>query len=410
MSEILTVAAPEADWDRMRPMLDEAILDLNERDREALLLRFFEGLGFSAIGARLLITDKGAHKRVERALDRLRDRLVRRGITSSSAALSATLITQAGTAAPVGLAGVVTSSALASHGQSASAASLIHLMTTTKTAIGLAAAAVVLSLVSATYELRRKIVAEAALASTSQTNAALVMRVKSLQQSSKAQEDRRAESLTKTAAAATGPTAGSGSSGPGSGSASEGEAVDPATAGKAFLESHPEVEAALVARSRARAVARYGALFEALGLNPAQVGQFEDIIMQRETLGMPTMIYQVGPTAATPAQVESQLQAFLGPAGYSEYQGYMQTMAIHQANAELASALYYTDSPLSGGQASQLEQTFGTAMASGLNGPQSWSATFSKAEAILAAPQLAAFVAVAKSHGFEPQSAGGLTR
>ena len=33
---------PDPNWDRMAPMLDEALAKLNEKDRQAVLLRFFE--------------------------------------------------------------------------------------------------------------------------------------------------------------------------------------------------------------------------------------------------------------------------------------------------------------------------------------------------------------------------------
>lgn len=60
-----------AEWERLRPMIDDAIHDLNDRDREAVLLRFFEGQPFAAIGATLNVSEDGARMRVERALDKL---------------------------------------------------------------------------------------------------------------------------------------------------------------------------------------------------------------------------------------------------------------------------------------------------------------------------------------------------
>lgn len=38
-----------ADWDRLRPALDQAMQDLNERDRDALIARFFLGSSFNEI-------------------------------------------------------------------------------------------------------------------------------------------------------------------------------------------------------------------------------------------------------------------------------------------------------------------------------------------------------------------------
>jgi RNA polymerase sigma factor (sigma-70 family) len=100
------------DWQRVRPILDEAIGELGERDREVILLRFFEGRDFASVGARLNLSDNTARMRAERALDKLRALLERRGLTSTTAALATVLAQQAVAAAPVGLAATVTSVAL----------------------------------------------------------------------------------------------------------------------------------------------------------------------------------------------------------------------------------------------------------------------------------------------------------
>lgn len=79
------------DWERLRPVLDEAMSALKDKDREALLLRFFKNREFHAIGEALGTTDDAAQKRVARSLEKLRAGLVRRGISTSAAALGALL-------------------------------------------------------------------------------------------------------------------------------------------------------------------------------------------------------------------------------------------------------------------------------------------------------------------------------
>lgn len=101
------------DWDRLRPVIDEALHALSERDREAVLLRFFEGRAYAEIGARLALSDDAARRRVERALEKLRAVLARRGVESASAALGLTLGAQAGLAPPAGLAAHIGTAALA---------------------------------------------------------------------------------------------------------------------------------------------------------------------------------------------------------------------------------------------------------------------------------------------------------
>jgi hypothetical protein len=76
---------------------------LNERDREAVLLRFFENLSLAEIGSKLSLSPDAARMRVERALDKLRRLLAKRGIASTSVALAEIFASQSGGAAPSGL-------------------------------------------------------------------------------------------------------------------------------------------------------------------------------------------------------------------------------------------------------------------------------------------------------------------
>ena len=101
------------DWDRVRPVLDDALGALTQPDREAILLRFFEGRDYAGVGIQLNVTSNTARMRVERALEKLRALLERRGVTSTSAALAAALANQVVLAAPAGLAATVAGTALA---------------------------------------------------------------------------------------------------------------------------------------------------------------------------------------------------------------------------------------------------------------------------------------------------------
>ena len=101
------------DWEKLRPVLDESMDQLGEREREIMLLRFFEGLSFAELGARFSLSENAARMRTERALDKLRRHLSKRGVVSSSSALSLVLANSSLAAAPSGLAAGVTASALA---------------------------------------------------------------------------------------------------------------------------------------------------------------------------------------------------------------------------------------------------------------------------------------------------------
>jgi RNA polymerase sigma factor (sigma-70 family) len=101
------------DWESLRPILDEAMSTLNEPDYDALVMRFFQNQDLRAVGLALGVSDDTAQKRVSRALDKLRELLQGRGITTSAGALSIILAANAVQAAPAGLALTISSAVLA---------------------------------------------------------------------------------------------------------------------------------------------------------------------------------------------------------------------------------------------------------------------------------------------------------
>jgi RNA polymerase sigma factor (sigma-70 family) len=127
---------PEVDWSRLAPVLDEAMHELAEADRIALLLRHFQQRPFAEVGARLGLSENAARMRVERALDRLRGRLAKRGITSTGSALALALGGPAVVAAPAGLATNIAAGAVAAGALTASTFGLLSFMASTKLKIG----------------------------------------------------------------------------------------------------------------------------------------------------------------------------------------------------------------------------------------------------------------------------------
>jgi RNA polymerase sigma factor (sigma-70 family) len=133
--------APD-EWRKVGPILDEAMLELGDEDRTAILLRFFEQRDFRAIGTALGGSEDAARMRVNRALEKLQVVLKRRGATLSVAALGTVLAAHTATAVPVGLAATVSAAVFASAGGGVSTI-LIKLMTLTKLQTGLIGAVVV---------------------------------------------------------------------------------------------------------------------------------------------------------------------------------------------------------------------------------------------------------------------------
>ena len=69
-------------WNEIAPQLDEALENLREPDREALLLRYFQNKNIREVAAVLATSEDAAQKRVNRALERLRSLMARRGVTA----------------------------------------------------------------------------------------------------------------------------------------------------------------------------------------------------------------------------------------------------------------------------------------------------------------------------------------
>lgn len=82
------------------PLLDEALLSLREKDRIALLLRFYESQSLRQVGAALGTSEDTAQKRVAVALQKLSQFFQRRGFRTASVAAAAAALQQTATPAP----------------------------------------------------------------------------------------------------------------------------------------------------------------------------------------------------------------------------------------------------------------------------------------------------------------------
>jgi RNA polymerase sigma factor (sigma-70 family) len=144
---MITSRDAEPAWEELRPVIDEALHELDEKDRTALLLRFFNGLPLLEVGKLIALSENAARMRVERALEKLRERLASRGITSTAGALSVTLASQPVTAVPasVMIAAGSASAAAFSAGASGTFWELLF-MSTTKTKLAIAGVLVAASI------------------------------------------------------------------------------------------------------------------------------------------------------------------------------------------------------------------------------------------------------------------------
>jgi RNA polymerase sigma factor (sigma-70 family) len=111
MNELLA-PEPEAAWEHIAPQLDAALGELNEPDRDALLLRYFERKSAREMAQTLGTSEDAAQKRVSRAVERLREFLSKRGVTVGASGLVVVISANAVQAAPVGLAVTISTAAV----------------------------------------------------------------------------------------------------------------------------------------------------------------------------------------------------------------------------------------------------------------------------------------------------------
>lgn len=144
MRETSDESAVEPSWEELRPVIDEAMHDLSQGERDAILLRYFEKRQLGEVGAKLGVSDEAARKRVDRALEKLRGLLARRGVTSTSTALVVALGAHTVAAAPAGIATSIAGAAIASSvAGTGTTLTLLKFMAMSKLKVGLVGAVVV---------------------------------------------------------------------------------------------------------------------------------------------------------------------------------------------------------------------------------------------------------------------------
>jgi RNA polymerase sigma factor (sigma-70 family) len=125
MNELLA-SEPDAAWEQIAPHLDDALGELNEADRDALLLRYFERKSAREMAEVLGISDVAAQKRVSRAVERLRELFAKRGVSVGAGGLALAISVNAVQAAPLGM-------AVATCATATLAGSTVAIATATKT-------------------------------------------------------------------------------------------------------------------------------------------------------------------------------------------------------------------------------------------------------------------------------------
>lgn len=365
MDEIHAPSEPAADWDRLRPVLDDALDELDARDREAVLLRFFHQQQFAAVAQALRVSEEAARKRVDRALERLGALLARRGITSTASAVGLALAGEAAAAVPATAATTITTAALAGAGLGASAVplSLLTIMTTTKLITGTAAAVAVVAVGAALYQMRAAQDSASAVTALNAERSSLNARMAGLEQQKQAADQSLASAqkeLGDLRARAAQPAAPAPS-------LQHGSAID-------YVLAHPETHAAYVERQALRALARYDRFIKSANLTAEQQERFAKGLRDLAAIDFDFMValhsqgYGVGNLPRDPAAVRElqapgmekkrafaqEMRTVLGDERMREFMEFGRATAERNVADELAGRLYYTDSALTPRQADQL--------------------------------------------------------
>jgi len=109
-SEMNAMNATADDWTHVEPLLDDAMEALEDTDRAAVLLRYFQNKSLRDLGQELGVSEDAAQKRVSRAVERLREFFAKREVKVGAASLAAAVSANAAQAVPVGLAVTLASS------------------------------------------------------------------------------------------------------------------------------------------------------------------------------------------------------------------------------------------------------------------------------------------------------------
>jgi RNA polymerase sigma factor (sigma-70 family) len=110
-------------WQELSPLLDEAMAQLRDQDRDALVLRYFENKSLREVGDALGLQERAAQKRVARGLEKLHTFFARRGIASTTAIIAGAVSANSVQAAPVALVKSITAVAV-TKGAAASTSTL----------------------------------------------------------------------------------------------------------------------------------------------------------------------------------------------------------------------------------------------------------------------------------------------
>lgn len=353
------IMTTEPNLDQLRTVLDRAMGELNERDRDAVALRFYEGRSFADVGTRLKMTEDAARIRVSRALDKLHGILAREGLGSTGATLGVVLSQQASAALPPGLAGAIAGNTMAATGATSSLAGTVFLiMNSTKTAAGLAIVVglFAIAIVHRQHDETRR--AESALAAADGMLEEALRRLdESRRRSQRVQSDLTSlqhafdeqQAAVQSAAAVAENRAKHGAPGPAL-------PARPRVVDK-VLSANPEVRQSLTDWMQGNFRMTFGPFYKAMGFSPEKIDALEKLLLQ-EDVNMGSVLLSLRPESVELSELVEDLRRLLGDDAFRKMEEFYPTRFVRRVADGLAGNLYDTDSPLTSFQSEQLIRIF----------------------------------------------------
>ena len=366
MNELLHDDAPASDWNQLRLVIEDAMGELDDKDRHAVLLRYFQNKSLIEVGVALNLTDNAARMRVERALDKLREKLARRCIATTAAALAAMVSANAVQAAPAGFVATLSATAIAGsavHASAVIAATKTLAMTTLqKTVI---AAALTVALGTGIYAVHHSAQLNSRIQTLQQEEASMATQIQQLEQERRQSSNQLASLSKENARLNSGKTAtdlrklrGEVGALRRQASTNEAKTREP-SGGMAKMLSDPAMKEYMRKAMSDKMKSLYGDLITELKLTPEQTDQFLELLSGAATK---TLAKLTAASTGSPNQSDAgasqdmgvQLRALLGDAGCARFQEYSEEMPARATltllNGQLATA------PLSEEQSTRLIQ------------------------------------------------------
>jgi hypothetical protein len=147
------------------------------------------------------------------------------------------------------------------------------------------------------------------------------------------------------------------------------------------MMNDPEFVKQMAVQQKAMLDNRYAALFKELALTPAQLQQFQNLLMEKQDAARDVLAaaQQQGLNfrndrdeinqlmQQSNAEIDSQIQSALGPNAYAQYQAYEQTLPARNTANQIQTSLSYTSDPLTDDQKKKLIPILAAASPNGGN-------------------------------------------